>query len=1019
MDRRIIVAKLSALGGRATLSSWRIDGWEVRLADYQSPGEYRYDGDWSKLQEGRGWVAGKTVFLRATAEVPDEAALDSLYLAFNVNPDLEGMLSIDGQPYAGLDQYHPRVRVPRAGKLELAAEFIAIPKVMHVPERAGERTGPCAGRFDQVDSEIEGLWYDLSFAWDTVTVIKDSRRKERISAALEEAMLAIDLTVPQDRFREQVVEARRMFRDRLERIAPDPEGGRICLAGHTHIDVTWLWPIKETIRKCGRTFSTACRLMEQYPEFRFSCSQPQLYAYTKEHFPQLYDQIKHWVRQGRWGTTGGMWVETDCNLASGESLIRQILHGLRFYRDEFGTRPSSCWLPDVFGYPGNLPQILQGCGLDTFFTCKLHWQARNPFPAHLFWWQGIDGSQVLAHIPKLKQMYNGYPHPGQLADAWSTFSEKGVYDEMMFTFGYGDGGGGVTEGMLEYAERAKRYPGLPACRQDFGEKYLEKVQQDAPELPRWQGELYLETHRGTFTSQAKSKRANRKNELLLRDAEIIGVLGRRLGGKIHINVLRGAWELLLLHQFHDDLPGSSIEQVYTDADRDYDQIRRMAGEVLEAGLDVIVKRVPAADVLVFNSLSWSRNDPVHATIAAPSGAIEAVDNEGHAVPAQVVAKQDGRAEVVFAPKNVPAVGYSTFTLRPVAKEGDTELMVTAERIENQFLVIELDRVGQIVRLFDKRCRREVIGAGQAANCLQLFQDGPEKEAAWNVHDTFDRRQYPFEGETSIDVIETGPVRGVVRVVRHHRDSRIAQDIVIHAGCDRIDFVNRVQWQQRQVMLKAAFPVQVLSDRATYEVQFGAVDRPTHRNTSWDQQKFEVPAQRWADISEAGYGVSLLNDCKYGYDVKDNVLRITLLRGPEWPDPNADRGYHEFTYSLLPHSGDWREGQTVRRAWELNVPMICRAAKRGDGSLPAAQSFIELAGPAVLETLKPADDGDGLIVRVYEPDGGRGEVTISLQHKLQNVTACNLVEEAQGPQSFEGNRFTFDIGPFQIRTFRLH
>ncbi len=1018
MDPRIIRQKLEVIRRRSVIQRWPIVPWEARQAQHLGPGEYRYEGDWSPIEGESWWPAGKTVFLRAQATTPTDAPLENLYLVFD-GEGLEGLLTIDGHPYAGIDANHQRVHVPRAGTLHLEAEFIAIPYVMCLPELAGEHARLRQVRFEQIDPEIEAAWYDLRFAWETGQVLRDERRRQRILNALEEALLAIDLTLPYERFRQEVIEARRILRSHIEQIAPDPEGGHIFLTGHSHIDTAWLWPLRETIRKCGRTFSTACRLLERYPQYRFTCSQPQLYAYTKEHFPALYEEIKRWVREGRWETTGGMWVEADCNVSSGEALIRQILYGLRFFREEFGTRPRVCWLPDVFGYPGNLPQILRGCGLTSFFTTKLHWQARNPFPYHLFWWEGIDGTRLLAHIPLLKRNYNGHPTPEELTTAWDNFNEKAIYDEVLFPFGFGDGGGGPTEEMLEFAARAEHYPGLPACRQGLEEAYFDRVHEIAPELPVWHGELYLETHRGTYTTQAAIKRANRKNELLLREAEIAGTLARWLGEDIDLDTLRPAWEKLLLHQFHDILPGSSIGEVYVEAARDHAQITQVARSVRDAALDALARRVPAADLLVFNSLSWARNDVVTATIPAPTEAMELVDPDGQAVPVQVIAQRDGQAEIVFTPPEVPPVGYTTLRLRPAAEAPTTELSIAAHRMENRFFVVELNEAGEITQLYDKRYQREIVPPGQVANRLQLFQDGPEREAAWNVHATFERREYPFEGESTIEVVETGPVRGVVRVVRHHRASRIEQDIILYDTLPRIDFVTRVDWEERQVMLKVAFPVEVLADQATFEIQFGAIQRPTHRNTSWDQEKFEVPAHRWADLSEAGYGVSLLNDCKYGYDVKGNVLRLTLLRGPEWPDPNADRGHHEFTYALWPHAGDWREGETVRRAWELNVPMVCRPAGKGDGSLPAARSFFHIDGPAILETVKPAEDNDGWVIRVYEPHGGRGPVTIMAPASLQNVRSCNLVEEPEESQPFIGERFSFLIRPYQIRTFRLH
>ncbi|HEY63142.1 MAG TPA: alpha-mannosidase [Caldilineae bacterium] len=1017
MDPRIIQMKLAILRRRAVLRSWPISPYEARLADHLAPGTYRYEGDWYAVEGEGWWPAGKTVFLRARVELPGDVPSDQLYLVFD-GEGLEGLVTIDGHPYTGIDANHTRVQVPRQEAFLLEAEFIAIPRVMCLPELAGERARLRQIRIEQVDREIEDAWYDLHFAWEAGQAVRDDRRRQRILDALEEALLAIDLTLPHDRFREEVAQARRILRSHIERIAPDPEGGRIFLTGHSHIDTAWLWPLRETIRKCGRTFSTACRLMERYPHYRFSCSQPQLYAYTKRYFPSLYEEIKRWIREGRWETTGGMWVEADCNVSSGEALIRQILHGLRFFREEFGTRPRVCWLPDVFGYPGNLPQILRGCGLHSFFTTKLHWQARNPFPYHLFWWEGIDGTRVLAHIPRLKRGYNGHPTPEELVLAWENFNEKASYEEVLFPFGFGDGGGGPTEEMLEYAARAERYPGLPACRQGLEEAYFERVHATAPDLPVWHGELYLETHRGTYTTQAATKQANRKNELLLREAEIASVIASWLGQHIDLEPLRAAWENLLLLQFHDILPGSSIGQVYEEAAQDYARIEQTARSVRDAALQVIARHVPAADLLVFNSLSWERNDVTTAVIPLPQGPVELVDPEGRATPAQIIAQEGDQATIAFAPPQVPPVGYTTLSIRPAAGPFEHSLDISTRRLENRFFVIEINEVGEITRLYDKRYDREVVPPGQRANRLQLFQDGPEREAAWNVHATFERREYPFEGESSIEVVETGPVRGVVRVVRHHRESRIEQDIIIYDALPRIDFVTRADWQERQVMLKVAFPVEILADQATFEIQFGAIQRPTHRNTSWDQEKFEVPAHRWADLSEAGYGVSLLNDCKYGYDVKGNVLRLTLLRGPEWPDPHADRGHHEFTYALWPHGGDWRQGETVRRAWELNVPLVCLSATEGVGDLPAMHRFLQVDGPAILEALKPADDGNGWILRVYEPHGGRGRASVIVGIPLQEVAACNLVEETDGPQPFERDRFTFGIRPYQIRTFRL-
>ena len=1022
MDKRIIRTKLAHIRKKIVVRRWPICPWEARTADYLAVGEYRYDSDWETVAGDSLWPAGKTLLLRACVETPTGVPDQELGLEFACD-GMEGLLSVNGRPYAGIDSNHSRVMMPTAGQVDLEAEFSCLGSVLHRPELQTEKARLRQVAFVQVDRQTEAAFYDLSFTWEASQCAQDERRRQLLHAALEEALLAVDLTAPSDEFQEDLALARGRLQERIQSIATDPEGGRVFLTGHSHIDVAWLWPLRETVRKCGRTFSTACRLMERFPEYRFSCSQPQLYAYTRKHFPQLYDEIKKWVQTGRWECTGGMWVEADCNVSSGEALIRQNLYGLQFFREEFGARPRTCWLPDVFGYPASLPGILQGCGLDYFMTCKLHWQARNAFPMHLFYWEGIDGTRVLAHIPLLKGMYNGRPNPEQLSAAWDGFLQKAAYPEVLLSFGFGDGGGGPTEEMLEHAARAKQFPGLPACRQGVQETYFDDVRDAAPDLPVWVGELYLETHRGTYTTQSATKKANRKNELLLREAEIFGVLANASGAAIDLDALRPAWSNLLLLQFHDILPGSSIGEVYREAKDDYAHIESIGRAVRDAGLRALADGVGVqSDVVAFNSLSWSRSDVVTAMIpdlgVEKGDALELVQPDGLAIPAQVIGHSDEGAEIAFVPKSLPPLGYAAFSVRRPATEPEHDLRVGENCIENQYFMLEVDEEGAIRRLLDKRTAREVIPADQTGNRLQLFQDGPEGEAAWNVHATFEKREYAWDPGTTLEVVEVGPVRAVIRVVRQYRKSRIVQDVILYDRLPRIDFVTRVDWRERQVMLKAAFPLEVRSMRATFEIQFGAVERPTHRNTSWDEEKFEVCGHRWADLSEAGYGVSLLNDCRYGYDAKDNMLRLTLLRGTERPDPDADQGYHEFTYSLLPHAGDWREAETVRRAWELNAPILCILASSGHGNLSGSRSFFEIDGPALIETLKPAEDGNGLILRLYEPHGGRGQVVVRSTLPLGSVLECNHVEEKGNEVSRDSATFSFLMGPFEIKTFRL-
>ncbi len=1030
MDERIISKKLDILRDRMVLSRTAVGPWEGRIGRHLGPNRYEFDGDWAPLEGVLAVPALHTAFLRARLDVPkppDDPGT-ALLLEFGFS-DLESLLSVDGRPWAGVDTNHSRIPLPEPGAHELLIEAMSLARAWREPRL---RTG--FGRFDgaaliHVDRVVEAAWLDLLFTWEAVRAVRDPRRRERLAAALEAALLEIDLTVEPERLRRHAESARALLHERVGGIAPDPEGGHILLAGHTHIDTAWLWPIRETVRKCARTFSTAVRLLEQYPQFHFSCSQAQLYAYVRDVYPALYAEIRKWVKAGRWHTTGALWVEADCNVPSGESLIRQVLYGLEFFASEFGTRPRTCWLPDVFGYPGNLPQILKGCGIEYFFTCKLHWQSTNPFPHHLFHWQGIDGSRVLAHIPKLASYYNGFPGPEQLAAGWENFVEKGMYDELLLPFGYGDGGGGPTARMLEFADRARAFPGLPATRIAGEEEFFDRAAETARDLPVWEGELYLETHRGTYTTQGRTKQANRRTELLLREAEIWASFAQMSGLAIDSAPLHGAWRRLLLQQFHDILPGSSIGEVYVDAAADHARAAKIAKSVRDRAAAALAEfAAVGGDLKVFNALPWDRSDPIETTLELPTdAAVRLVDSNGRACPVQVIERApSGPARVLFQPTAVPAMGIEGFqVLHRGGRTSSTEVVFSVDKnlLENRFFRIELDDDGAIVRLLDKRNGREVVPEGARANDWQLFQDGPEREAAWNIHDTFEKKRYPFEGSARLEVLETGPVRAAVRVSRRHGKTRVRYDIRIYRETPRIDFSAVLDWRERQTMLKVAFPVAVRSPHATFEVQFGAVERATHRNTTWQEQKFEVAAQRWMDLSEARYGVSLLNDSRYGCDVRGNVLRLTLLRGPEYPDPEADLGRHRFVYALLPHLGDWSGGGTVRAAAELNTPL------RAVPDLPSAEraasarsrSFCRVDGEGVmLDTLKPAQDGDGWIARFYETDGGRTPVRVAFDPAPRTVVPCNFVEENPGPALplTDGGAFQFHIGPFQVRTFRI-
>ncbi len=1014
MDSRIIEEKLMILRGIASTPVLSFDSWSMRTAVHHGPEDYAFKAPWKRTTLPCPSVAGETVFFRADVTVPASVDLSICYFVFSVD-QLEGQLRINGKAHAGVDPYHTRIPIPRTGKMRLELEFMTGAGIFCEPWLAGSLGRLDAAGICEIDHAIEAYCADVEYAQKVTSVCPDVRRLELLHAAIEDALIEVDLSLPRDRLIEEVRNGHRVLKRALGKIEPDPEAGRIYAVGHSHIDTAWLWPIRETIRKCGRTFSTACRLLERHKNYYFVCSQPQLYQYAKTYYPEVFREIKRWVKAGRWGTDGAMWIEPDCNVTSGESLIRQILIGLDFFKREFGTRTRICWLPDVFGYNASLPQILKGSGIDYFYTYKLHWQARNFFPHSLFRWRGLDGSEILAHIPRTWGAYNGTPDPFQVTEAWKNHQQKAEYPEVLFPYGHGDGGGGPTHEMLHMLTKSK-HPGIPAMRTGTLNHFFADVEKADPDLPVWDGELYLETHRGTLSTQGNMKRANRKSELLLRDAEIFASLAQLSGSRVNTKPLRQAWETTCLHQFHDILPGSSIATVYDEALADHAALQSSVETVVQGALSKLAPRPRKGakrSLCVFNSLGWDRGDVIEAEVPTTNVA-SVIGQDGTSVPAQVVSRSGRKASIVFEPSAIAAMGFEVLGLSRDPVDDTSTLTVTKTRIETPLYRMRITPDGGIASLYDKANRREVFAARSVGYDLQLFQDGPEHEDAWNIHDTYNRRRYPFEGKTTLKVIEKGPVRGILRVTRKHRKSTIEQDIVVYAKTPRIDFVTRADWHQQQMLLKVAFPMAIRARRATYEIQFGAVERPTHRNTSWEEEKFEVAAQRWVDLSEAGYGVSVLNDCKYGHDTRDNVVRITLLRGTTWPDPQADQGSHTFTYSLYPHAGDWSGAETVRRAWELNVPPRTEATT----AAPTSMSGLTIDGPAAIESLKPAEDGKGHILRVYEPNGTRGTVKVRLPDCLKRVTACNFVEESTGPVALRSGSFRFPITPFQVRTFRL-
>ena len=832
----------------------------------------------------------------------------------------------------------------------------------------------------------------------------------------------------------------------IERAGP-PHAATSVAAGHAHIDLAWLWTLGQTRRKAGRTFHNVLRLMEQFPDYRFTQSQPQLYEYVLQDYPALFDAIRERAAEGRWEPIGGMWVEADCNISGPESLARQFLLGQRYLRNHFGDAVSAVlWLPDVFGYAWNLPQLIKQAGLDYFFTIKIGWSQYNRLPYDSFWWQGLDGTRVLTHFSTTPDpgdfpsngTYNAVLGPRAALGTWENFQQKELQDTFLMSYGYGDGGGGPTREMLENMSELTAFPGIPRVQPGRVDDFFRQLDAESGErLPVWNGELYLEMHRGTYTSQSRNKRANRKSEFLLHDAEFSAALAALLDPEYVYphDRLRRAWELVCLNQFHDIIPGSSISEVYEESLAQYEEVAAAGEEVRDGALEVIAERMGAQRLLV-NPSGFPRRDLVFWPSRHDAPPLQRGDGA-------VIATQPVEGGLLLDAGQLPpysvtplleAAGLEVRGLEAPEKEkappasvpssptgGARALTVKASPtlLENALLRVELDDAGHITRIYDRRAQREVLPPSALANELQIFEDRPLNWDAWDIDIFYDDRYWTAEVE-SVRVVEEGPLRAALELRGTILHSPFVQRISLSHNSACLRFDTTVDWRERHILLKAAFPIDVLSPTATYEIQWGNVERPTHRNTSWDWARFETAAQKWVDLSEGGYGVSLLNDCKYGHDIHDNVLRITLLRSPTHPDPEADQGEHRFSYALLPHGGRVDE-ETIGAAYALNDPAFVFAAKDGEGTTTAdlPLSLLAVDQPnVVVETVKQAEDGNGIIVRLYEALRHRGPVTLRCAFPLESAFLTNLLEEPERPLPVEGNSVQLTLRPYQIATLRL-
>lgn len=857
--------------------------------------------------------------------------------------------------------------------------------------------------FRVVNEAAEDIWYDINCAWDVYENTEDEYVGKRIYNAVDTAIHKLDFDFGKERFYETIPNAKNTLWSDLAKINYSTPG-EVIICGHSHLDVAWLWTVKEIHRKCARTFSNNASLMKAYPDFKFTQSQAAVYSYVKDHYPDVYEDVKRFVKNGQWEITGNTWVEADTNIASGESLIRQLLYGREFFMKEFGISSDIYWLPDCFGFTAALPQVIKKSGMKYFLTSKLQYNDTNEFPLSVFKWRSHSGDEVVSYMQKVH--YEGEADANYIKNTRKTNRQNDVVDASMGMFGYGDGGGGCTFDMVEKVRRFEKIPGLPKVKMGQANDFFAVIEKDKENLPVWDGEMYYENHRGTFTSQAFVKKNNRKGEYMLRNAEMLTLLD----GTYDKERLEKLWKLLLTNQFHDILPGTSIEEVFVNTREEYELMNKEGNEIIDGALKSLSLKASDGEntIVVWNLLPFSVTNTVKCEIPFEKGYI--TDKSG-----KVMAHTIKGNTLEFIAENVPPMGYKVFYVKAADVEQD---IVTADVnfLENKYLRAEFDENGNLTSLINKKIGRNILKG--KSNLLSVSHDKPIHESAWNLENDYKMKMWYLDTAKSVTLTECSPVKAVLTTVHAFNNSVITQNITLTAESETLIFDTTVDWDECEKVLKAEFPLDIRSRIATYEIAHGALERPTYANNSYEKAMFEVCAHKWADLSQGDVGVSIINDCKYGYDIDGDTMRITLMRAPILPDATADKGISTFRYGIYVHENRWDDSNTVKEAFKENIPLTAVFVEKGEGT-ESQKSFVTVSDERVMiDAIKEAQDGDGVIVRVYETSSHTGEVTLTLPCGNIKVTDCNMMEVNEKEIEANGNSFSFTIRPFEVKTFRV-
>lgn len=906
------------------------------------------------------------------------------------------------------------------------------------------------------EQEAEALYYDMKLPLEAAKQMRPEEEKRRkLLELLNQAGDLLDLRVKKsDKYRASLIAASEWLKENLYEKEWELDGPTVYALGHTHIDVAWKWPLRQTREKAVRSFSTVLYLMKRYPKYRFFLSQPQLYEYVKEDAPEIFEQVKERVKEGRWEADGAMWLESDSNLTSGESLIRQILYGKKFFNEEFGIKEQEIlWLPDAFGFLGALPQIMKRSGIRYFLTTKMGWNDADQQPDDTFLWEGIDGSRVTGlyittknyeayperfEKPVREVTYNGRQNASQTMGTWQNYRNKELNDAVLTVYGYGDGGGGPTEGMLEESKRLSYgIPGVPKVKLSGLKEYLQVLDKNLQnkKLNTWYGDLYLEYHRGTFSSIAENKKNNRICEYKNQQAEWLASLLWWMNKKNENanknaypkETLDKAWKLLLLNQFHDILPGSAIAEVYEQSDIDYAKIKAMDEEIISEVLKSLSsnKSEQKNGICAWNPLGFAAEQ----VIELDKKKLHECGIDKGCSLTNVTAAQRFKDGTMLVTASLPAKGSlymaASAEKESLDKEAKKEHFALRDEntLETPWYIVSWNELGELTSLYDKEAKREVLEAGTVGNEIVVYEDIPKDYDAWNVESYYSRKHWKMSVKKPCMMTEAGEICAVLHTELSYESSVIEQDIAFFAHTRRIDFKTKIDWKEQQQLVKAEFHLDVMTRTAACEIPYGVMERPTHRNTSWQRAQFEMCAHRFVDLSEPGFGVALLNDGRYGHSIEDSFVSLTLLTSGVFPFPDADKGLHELTYALMPHMGDWREANVVHEAGKLNEKPILSVYKPSlltEEKSSVRYTMCEVSSPNVIVTsVKRAEDESGLIVRMYESSGIRTNVEWNLEGLCPKyIYECDMMEQKEREVVFDGQRAKFEIRPFEIKTFLL-